>query len=230
VNRLSGFTGTIALLFKIIFMGAIDALLLAMFLAALHKHSGILQLVIALVGATANIVYFSKRTMPFKFLFPGMIFLVLFVIIPVAYTVEMSFFNYQSGNIISKDAAIVQLINNGLTPDAANTSYDMVLGTDKGVFTALLTNPVTHESFIATNSAVTSLAPGEFMQSANGDAVGIAGFTPYTPDQAANLDSVITAAKFPMPNGNFIQPQDSSTAALLTQSVHLDKTTGFKYF
>jgi arabinogalactan oligomer/maltooligosaccharide transport system permease protein len=226
VNRLSGFTGTIALLFKIIFMGAIDALLLAMFLAALHKHSGILQLVIALVGATANIVYFSKRTMPFKFLFPGMIFLVLFVIIPVAYTVEMSFFNYQSGNIISKDAAIVQLINNGLTPDAANTSYDMVLGTDKGVFTALLTNPVTHESFIATNSAVTSLAPGEFKQSANGDAVGIAGFTPYTPDQAANLDSVITAAKFPMPNGNFIQPQDSSTAALLTQSVHLDKTTG----
>ena len=226
MNRLSGFTGTIALFFKIIFMGSIDAILLAMFLAALHKHSGVLELIIVLVGITANIVYFSKRTMPFKFLFPGLIFLALFVVIPVVYTVEMSFFNYQSGNIITKDAAIEQLLNNGLTPDAANTSYDMVLGSDNGVLTALLTNPATHESYIATNSAVTALTPGEFKQSANGDAVGIAGFTPYTPDQAANLDSVITAAKFPMPNGNFIQPQDSSTAALLTQSVHLDKSTG----
>lgn len=226
MNRFSAFTGTIALIVKIIFMGAVDAILLAMFLAALHKHSGVLQLVIALVGVIANIVYFSKRTMPFKFLFPGMIFLVLFVIIPVAYTVQMSFFNFQSGNIISKDSAIEQLVNNGLTPDAANTYYDMVLGTDKGVFTALLTNPVTHESYIATNTVVTALAPGEFKQNAKGDAVGITGFTPYTPDQAANLDSVITAAKFPMPNGNFIQPQDTSTAALLTQSVHLDKATG----
>lgn len=226
MNRLSGFTGTIALLAKIIFMGAIDALLVAMFFAAVNKHAGPIELVIVVVGVLANIVYFSKRTMPFKFLFPGLIFLVLFVVIPVVYTVAFSFFNYQSGNIVTKGAAVEQLLNNGLTPDASNTSYDMVLGTDGGVFTALLTNPATHISYIATNKSVTILTPGEFKAAPNGDAIGVSGFTPYTPDQEANLDSVITAAKFPMPNGNFIQPQDTSTAALLTQSVHLDSTTG----
>jgi arabinogalactan oligomer/maltooligosaccharide transport system permease protein len=138
----------------------------------------------------------------------------------------MSFFNYQSGNIISKDGAITQLINNGLTPDAANTSYDMVLGADNGTFSALLTNPATHESYIANEKSVVLLTPGEFTKNANGDAIALQGFTPYTPDQEANLDSVITAAKFPMPNGNFIQPQDTSSASLLTQSVHLDATTG----
>ena len=226
MNRLSGFTGTIALLGKIIFMGAVDALLLAMFLAALHKHSGIIQLVIALVALVANVVYFSKRTMPFKFLLPGLILLTLFVVIPVVYTVEMSFFNYQSGNIITKDAAVTQLVNNGLTPDAANTSYDMVLGTDNGGFTALLTNPVTHISYIANEKNVVVLNPGEYKTNSKGDAISVAGFKAYTPDEEANLDSVISSAKFPLPNGNFIQPQDTSNASLLTQSIQYDKATG----
>jgi len=226
VNRFSGFTGTIALLTKIIFMAAIDALLLAMFFAALHKHSGVLELAIAVVGTATNFVYFSKRTMPFKFMLPGMILLVLFVVIPVAYTVEMSFFNYQSGNIISKDGAITQLVNNGLIPDTANTSYDMVLGTENGRFSALLTNPVVHQSYVANETSVLTLTPGEFTANSKGDAVGFPGFNAYSPDQEANLDSMITGAKFPLPNGNFIQPQDTSSASLLTQSVRLNKNTG----
>jgi arabinogalactan oligomer / maltooligosaccharide transport system permease protein len=226
VNRLSGFTGTIALLFKIIFMGVVDALLLAMFLAALHKHSGMLELVVALVGILANIVYFSKRTMPFKFLYPGLVLLILFVVIPVGYTVEMSVFNFQTGNVVSKTDAMKQLLNNGLAPDVANTTYDMVLGSDGGKFTALLTNPTTHISYIANEKSVVVLTPGEFKINAQGDAVGVAGFTPYTPDQEANLDSVITSAKFPMPDGNFIQPQTGTSAALLTQTVHFDGATG----
>jgi len=226
VNRFSGFTGTVALLAKIIFMAAVDALLLAMFLASVHKHAVDLELIIAFVALISNYVYFSKRTMPFKFLLPGLILLTLFVVVPVVYTVQMSFYHYQSGNIISKDGAITQLLNNGLTPDAANTSYDMVLGDDAGQFSALLTNPATHISYFATEKAVTTLQPGQFTADSKGDAVGYPGFKPYTPDQEANLDSVISNARFPMPNGNFIQPQDTSSASLLTQSIQYDAKTG----
>ena len=226
MNRFSGFTGTIALITKIVFMAVVDALLLAMFLAALHKHSGALEIVIAIVAVLANLVYFSMRSMPFKFLFPGLVLLTLFVVIPVGYTVEMSVFNFQTGNIISKSEALTQLLNNGLTPDSANTSYDMVLGLEKGVFTALLTNPATHISYIADANSVKVLAPGAFTSNAKGVAVAISGFTPYTADQEANLDSLITSAKFPMPDGNFIQPQDTSTAALLTQTIKYDSKSG----
>ena len=226
MNRFSGFTGTIALITKIVFMAVVDALLLAMFLAALHKHSGALEIVIAIVAVLANLVYFSMRSMPFKFLFPGLVLLTLFVVIPVGYTVEMSVFNFQTGNIISKSEALTQLLNNGLTPDSDNTSYDMVLGLDKGVFTALLTNPATHISYIADANSVKVLAPGAFTSNAKGVAVAISGFTPYTADQEANLDSLITSAKFPMPDGNFIQPQDTSTAALLTQTIKYDSKSG----
>ncbi len=207
-------------------MAAIDALLLWMFFAALHKHSGVLELVIALVAFAANVVYFSKRTMPFKFMLPGLILLIRFVIIPVGYTVEMSVFNFQTGNVISKSAALTQLINNGLTPDAANTTYDMVLGQDNGKFSALLTNPVSHQSYLATESLVSLLTPGSFKTNSVGDAVGLVGFIPYTSDQEANLDNVISNAKFPLSTGGFIQPQDTSTASLLTQSVHYDSSTG----
>ena len=226
MNRFSGFTGTFALVSKIIFMAVIDALLLWMFFASLRKHSGILELVIALIAVLSNAVYFSKKAMPFKFLFPGLVLLILFVVIPVAYTVEMSVFNYKSGNEISKSDALTQLIANGLTPDAANTQYDMVLGTYAGQFSALLTNPTTHQSYLGDAETVKTLVPGSFKMSASGDSIGLAGFTPYTADQEANLDAEITNAKFPLPGGGFIQPQDTTTASLLTQSITYNSKTG----
>jgi len=77
VNRLAGFTGLPAQIFKIAFVAVIDAVLISMFFASTHKHATPLAAVIALVFAGTNFVYFAKFTLPFKFLFPGLTLLVV---------------------------------------------------------------------------------------------------------------------------------------------------------
>ena len=144
--------------------------------------------------------------------------MVLFVLIPVLYTVSMSAFNFQTGNEVSKSEAIASILSNGLTPDSKNTTYDMVLGTKNGELTALLTNPATKQSFIGNAQGVVALAPGEFGAAANGDAASVAGFKPYTADQAANLGDQINSLKMPLPgNVGVIEPQTETSASLFTE-------------
>jgi len=199
-------------------MAVVDAFLIWMFLAAVSKHSGVIQLVTAIIFLIVNYVYFAKKPVPFKFLTPGLILMVLFILIPVIYTITMSAFNFQTGNEVSKDQAITALLANGLQPDANNTNYDMVLGSKGGVMTALLTDTQTKKSFIGNNSSVVALAPGSFAANANGDAVSAPGFTPYTADQAANLGDQINSLKMPLPGGvGLIEPQTETSASLFTE-------------
>ncbi|MEI6216309.1 MAG: ABC transporter permease subunit [Actinomycetes bacterium] len=225
MNRLAGFTGLPAQIFKICFIAIIDAILVAMFFASTHKHATSLAIVIALVAFGTNFVYFAKFTLPFKFLFPGLVLLVVFVVVPILYTISMSAFNYKTGNEISKGQAITQLLQTGLAPDAANTSYDMVLGKKNGDWAALLTEQSSQQVYLGTQSGTTKLEKGTYSLNGIGVAGKAPGFVPLTAEQTASADSVIGALKFPLGNGQFIAPQSADVAVLLTQSLVYDQQT-----
>lgn len=222
--RLAGFTGVPAQLLKMGFMALIDSFLVWMFFAALAKESTPLSVVIALVFISANIVYFAKFTLPLKFLLPGMILLLTFVLVPLIYTVTMSGFNYRTGNEISKEAAIEQILANGLAPDANNTGYDMTLGKFEGNWAALLLEQGSGKVLLATRTSVEEISTG-YGVNEFGVPNSYAGFTEVTPDEASTQEAEIVALKFPVGQGQFIAPQALDFAALLTQAMRYDKKT-----
>lgn len=223
MNRLAGFTGLPALVTKIAFMAIIDAFLVTMFFAATNKHSTPLAAVIVFFFISANFVYFAKFTLPLKFLLPGLLLLITFVVVPVIYTVSMSGFNYKTGNEISKEQAIIQLQANGLTSDADNTAYDMVLGKKDGAWAALLTNQSTGEVLFATEKAVVPADASQYKKDQYGIARGYPGLEVITPEKAANDEAAIAALKFPVAPGQVISPQALDVAVLLVQSYVYDK-------
>ena len=225
MNRLAGFTGLPAVIAKIAFMAIIDAFLITMFFAATHKHSSILAAVIVFFFVSANIVYFARFTLPLKFLLPGLLLLITFVVVPVVYTVSMSGFNYKTGNEISKEQAIIQLQANGLTSDADNTAYDMVLGKKDGAWAALLTNQASGEVLFATEKSVINVDAKQYTKDQYGIARGYPGLTPIDPQVAANDEGAISALKFPLGDGKIISPQALDVAVLLVQSYIYDKKT-----
>ena len=220
MHRLAGFTGLPAQILKIVLMALADASLVAMFFASLQKHGGLLTVVIAIIFIVLNIVYFSPRSVPLKFLLPGLILLVTFVVVPVAYTIQMSAFNYRTGNEISQPDALTQIMAQGLQPDAANTSYDFIIGRVDGKLAGLVTNQADNSSSLATTAGMQPLAAADVV-STGGKVTGAKGFTPLTPDEAANLDSTISTLKFPDGHGSFISPQ-GDVAILLKQSYIYD--------
>ena len=221
-SKLAGFTGLPAQIAKVAFMAIIDALLITMFFAALHKHAGSLELVIAAVLLITNFVYFAKFTLPFKFLIPGLLLLVVFVVVPVAYTIQMSVFNYKTGNEVTKQEAIVQLVRNGLAPDSAGTTYDMVLGKVEGKYAALLTNQTDQSVTLVNTDKVFPVSDSSITRDSYKIARTAPGFTPLTEAEVVAADSIISGLKFPITKTTFAQPQSADVAGLLTQSISYD--------
>jgi arabinogalactan oligomer/maltooligosaccharide transport system permease protein len=228
--RLAGFTGLKAQIFKIAFMALINAVIVWMFIASTQKaDASTLSLVIAIIFVAVNFVYFAKFTLPFKFLLPGLILLITFVVVPVIYTVQMSGYQYKTGNEISKSEAIVQIKANGLTSDPAAPTYSMTLGKMNGQFVALLTSQVDGSVSLATPAKITPLAKGSYTLNENGAAATYAGFEPITFEYAAAHESDITALKFPIGEGKFIAPQGIDFAVEQMQSLIYDsKSDSFK--
>lgn len=72
--------------------------------------------------------YFTNISIPLKFFAPGMMFLVAFVIVPMVFTLSMSAFKYQTGNMIDKATAIATIEEQGTEPDPDGTTFDAALG------------------------------------------------------------------------------------------------------
>ena len=72
--------------------------------------------------------YFTNWVIPLKFFAPGLMFLVAFVIVPLVFTLSMSGFKYQTGNMLEKSAAIQIIEEQGTQPDPDGTTFDSVLG------------------------------------------------------------------------------------------------------
>jgi len=72
-----------------------------------------------------DVVYLSRRAVPLKYLVPGTIFMLLFIVYPVAYTVYISFTNYGTGNLLTKDQAIERLVVNSLSTEADGARFSI---------------------------------------------------------------------------------------------------------
>jgi len=90
-------------------VGLIDALLFSVIPAVIAGRSWTLLGLIVLIGALVNFAYLWPRAQALRWLTPGLVFLLLFVVWPLVYTAYVSLTNYQTGNVLSKDQVIDQL-------------------------------------------------------------------------------------------------------------------------
>ncbi|MGM0384919.1 MAG: ABC transporter permease subunit [Actinomycetota bacterium] len=95
---------------KLILMALVNAFGLYGILAAWAQDSmGVVAfLVVALIAA--NWVYFSKRAVPAKYLYPGLVFLAVYQLFVMANTAYVAFTNYGDGHNSTKAAAIEQIL------------------------------------------------------------------------------------------------------------------------
>ena len=95
---------------KLILMAFVNAFgVYVIFMSFTKSTWGIFAAMLALV-LFADWVYFSGRTIPLKYILPGLAFLLVFQIYTIFYTVYVSFTNYGDGHNSTKNAAISALL------------------------------------------------------------------------------------------------------------------------
>ncbi|MFM6939164.1 MAG: hypothetical protein ACKOUD_00865 [Rhodoluna sp.] len=195
---------TIASFAKVSLLAIASAVLVWMGFVAVLASDWIIAITLGLILVFANWVYFSKKSVAGKFLFPGSVLLVIFVVVPIIYTAWMSVYNYKTGNEITKDQAITQLHQVGLVPDESGTTYDMVLGKYAGKDAVLLTDQTTHAVAVGTADNFLPLPEGTFTTNAQKVATTADGFTTATPAQVADASSWLTSFVVPQGSGKFV--------------------------
>jgi len=220
---LAGLRGPLALFLKLSLLGAADALLILLLTAAINKSSFVIAGVVVAALIFINYSFLTKGFIPLKFLSIGLVFFSIFVVTPTGYTIIMSTYNFQTGNEIGKKASIIEILNNGLQPDEAGTTYDLLLGkAANDNYAAILFDPVSQDLFFATESGVTPTTEDKITRDSSGYIVAAEGITKFTDEEFSNLDSVITALRFPFGDGSFANPQATDLAARLVQSFSYD--------
>ncbi len=117
--------------FRLIGVAVLDAL--AVYAALILLGDGAVLMLASLVVGTAfiNWVYLWPRTMALRWITPGLIFMTIFVVVPIFYTVYVSLTNQRTGNLTSKEQTIdFWEAKTHVDPDAEGQLFDLYVYTD----------------------------------------------------------------------------------------------------
>ena len=93
-------------IFRYSFLAIFNALIVYAIPLTLTFESWFLLSLIVVIGILINVVYFSDRFLPMKWILPGMIFMISFVVFPAIYNSYVSFTNWSTGHILTKTQVI----------------------------------------------------------------------------------------------------------------------------
>ena len=155
-----------------------------------------------MVIAMAAWIYTSPRLYAYRYLFPGIAGVVIFVVFPIIYTVAIGFTNYSSRNLLTFERATAYFLDE--TYQAKGRSYGFSLLSDGTEYRARLQDSETEAVYFTPSLALTSTAalevqavPEAQAQVGVGDPVALKDVIRLQP----NLKSLTVA----MPDGSLVR-------------------------
>ena len=118
----------VGFLAKLALMGVINALGLAAVWSAFVNGAWVLLGAMVVLLVVADWIYFSRRQVPLKYLFPGLAFLAVFQLFTIGYTGYVALTNYGTGHNVSQEQAVEVLLsqNEKKVPDSPSFPLTIV--------------------------------------------------------------------------------------------------------
>ena len=112
---------------KLLLMAVVNAFGVTVILAAVRTESWIILGVLVVLLIAADVIYFTKKALPLKYLLPGLIFLFVFQIFTLGYTGYVAFTNYGTGHAGSMQQAIDATVIQGERRVEGSTDYPLAI-------------------------------------------------------------------------------------------------------
>ena len=128
--------------------GAVVAVLLSLYAVTMIFMAGqiLLGSVVLAVLGLALFIYLSNRAHTYRYLFPGLLGMAVFVIFPLLYTVWVGFTNYSSLHLLTNERATQYFLDE--TYRITGASYSFKLYADNSDYRLLLESSESGERFI----------------------------------------------------------------------------------
>jgi arabinogalactan oligomer / maltooligosaccharide transport system permease protein len=224
-NSLSGLLG------KLLFLGVVNAL--AVYAVSVLWPERVWTGVVMVVAAAAiiDVVYLARRQLPLKFLLPGTLVVLAFLVYPVLYTGYIAFTNYGTGNVLTQQQATDRIVTGSIAiPEDATRYQSRPLVGDGDELGLLLTDP-DGQRFLGTAEGLTELTDADVVgEGADLEVLGT--WTPLTLGEAQQREEEVLAFAVPVDDpdalaegevGDAISVQTFSTAAVAIQRLDHDE-------
>jgi ABC-type sugar transport system permease subunit len=178
-----GTTKVLPLVAKIVAIGLFAGLAIALTPTLIATGDWVFLAVLWGVGGIIAAVYATKRAIPGKYILPGAIFMVLFIVFPILLTVQLSFTNYGDGTRGDKENTITRIIANSAVQLENARTFTLAVGTEgnvtTGPFTLFLVDTATGEAYVGTEEGLEPADPDQVTVE-NGVVVAAEGYTMLT--------------------------------------------------
>ena len=180
--------------------------------------------IVAVLTVAVNAVYLSKRALPAKYITPGLVFLAIFQVFVIVYTVYIAFTNYSTGHVLEKDQAIQSLLSQNQQRVADSAAYPLTVVQSGDTLGFLVTGP---DGVAYLGDAQTPLAEVDAV--VDGDmAVSTDGWTSLTFAELLSIQDEVFDLKVPVsddPNEGSLRTLDGSSAYQYVPSLEYDAST-----
>ena len=192
----SFFRGKIAFAFKLVALLLIASVLISLTQSAIAQGEYFIAGFLAITVLLLAVTYLTKVSIPLKFFLPGILLLIAFVLSPIIFTVTMSGYNYKTGNIVSKDEAILQIKNRGFESDANGTSFDIKIGRYEMQEAILVSDAINGAYFISTENNRIPLVSADLTINEYGVAESAPDFETLSDADMASADELYSLKRF----------------------------------
>ncbi|WP_402371269.1 ABC transporter permease subunit [Isoptericola rhizosphaerae] len=197
-------------LVKLALMAVIDAFGVYVVWSAWVAESWVILGAMVAMLAVANWVYFSRRTVPMKYVLPGLVFLFTFQIFTIAYTGWVAFTNYGDGHNSTKDDAITALLAQNERRVEGSPSLPVTVVTDGDDLGFAVVRP---DGTTAVGDADDALAPVEATVT-DGQVTAVDGWEVLDRQEILERQGEVTDLRVPVsddPNDGSVRTQDART-------------------
>jgi arabinogalactan oligomer / maltooligosaccharide transport system permease protein len=219
----SFFRGKISFAFKLVALLLIASVLISLTQSAIAQGEYFIAGFLAITVLLLALTYLTKVSIPLKFFLPGILLLVAFVLSPIIFTVTMSGYNYKTGNIVSKDEAILQIKNRGFESDANGTSFDIKIGRYEMQEAILVSDAINGAYFISTENDRIPLVAADLTINEYGVAESAPNFETLSDADMASADEIYSLKRFKYQDEYFIALEGFEVGIVSRQILSYDE-------
>jgi arabinogalactan oligomer / maltooligosaccharide transport system permease protein len=198
-------TTTTGLIIKIVLLGLVLAIAILGAFPLIERGQWLGLALLAGVTALLFWIYLSPRRIPAKYLIPGTLFLLVFQVFPVLYTMSTAFTNFGDAHRGSKEEAIRAIEGASVTKVPGSADYRLSVATKgdptTGDIVFLLTDVETKQPFVGTTDGLEQLPAGEVQLSPEGNITQAPGYTILSLGQAGAREEDLADFSVPTDKG-----------------------------
>ncbi|HEY7793577.1 MAG TPA: hypothetical protein VIA10_06190, partial [Gaiellaceae bacterium] len=222
-RAVGAFSGPVGLAVKLVLLGGVNALALWAIGVLLAEERWLAAALVAGATLLVDAVYLlpDRRLVPLKFIVPGTIFLVAFVVVPIVSNANIAFTNWSTGHNLAKDEAIARIQETSLTPPADGTTYAATPAKQDGELVLLLVDETTGEPYVGSAQGLEPLPPDAVTIDV-GTITAAEGYEVVTGQDLATIDTELASLTIPTGEGSFVRAEGLSLAVELEPTLRYD--------